>query len=290
MLAGNAGVTNTIVATGGTNEFQGWTHFGETGAGECLFSIDGDAPYIAMKGNENCFYANSILRFAFSETGTVARLEVRGSKLIVEPGADLVIDLGAMDPTNVPPSAGWTMLVSAVFPANSVQGAWDNVTLLGDPAVVARHAVAYNAGFNSNDVVLVRLEAPSDPYAAWSNAYGLAQGPGGDDDGDGLSNLYEYGLNGNPTNAADTGIPPTYGLDAAGPTNWFQYVHPMRNTDSGLAYFLEVSDDLVAGGWTNAYYEVAGTGATAYAEFDAVTNLVPTENDQRFIRLVIEQQ
>jgi acyl-coenzyme A thioesterase PaaI-like protein len=132
-------------------------------------------------------------------------------------------------------------------------------------------------------------EKPEDPpvldaYGTWSNEYSLVYGPDGDDDGDGLNNLYEYGLGGNPTNGAVDGNLPTFGAGSSG----FDYVHALRTNDASLIYYLELTDDLVGGTWTNIGYSVSGTNVTG-GEFDFVTNSILTTNDQSFIKLIIEQ-
>ncbi|NNJ70518.1 MAG: hypothetical protein HKP10_04435, partial [Kiritimatiellales bacterium] len=127
-------------------------------------------------------------------------------------------------------------------------------------------------------------------YNAWSNQYSLAEGPTGDDDGDGLKNLAEYGLGGNPTNPSDRGYQPTYGLASGGGSNWLEYIH-VQQTDpnSGLLYYLELSDNLVSNVWTNTGYTVVGSGPFTNG-LDAVTNQISTDSkDQQFIRLKIEQ-
>jgi hypothetical protein len=121
-------------------------------------------------------------------------------------------------------------------------------------------------------------------YDSWSSGYGLVEGPDGDDDADGLSNLYEFGLGGNPTNSADQGTSPSFGLVNGG----FSYIYPqLSDLDSGLTYFLETCTDLVGGTWTNFGYTVAGTNVTG-GTLDFVTNTTDTVEDQKFIRLIIE--
>jgi len=126
-------------------------------------------------------------------------------------------------------------------------------------------------------------------YTVWANQYPLVQGQSGNDDGDRLSNLGEFALGGNPTNPGDLGYPITFGLNSAGGTNWFELVHAKRSDpNSGLLYYLQLSDDLGANGWTNAGYTVAGTGPLANG-FLSVTNRIETDTkSQQFIRLVVE--
>ncbi|MEA2068517.1 MAG: hypothetical protein U9P12_04890 [Verrucomicrobiota bacterium] len=132
-------------------------------------------------------------------------------------------------------------------------------------------------------------------YSQWAADSGLDMGvnddPTDNPDGDGLNNLYEYGLGGDPTNGADQGISPAYVVTMDGGTNWFTYVYPKRSSaESGIAYHLETDTDLVlAPGWTNGNYEVLGTWVTG-GEFNYVTNRVSTDGEaQQFIQLIIEE-
>ncbi len=126
-------------------------------------------------------------------------------------------------------------------------------------------------------------------YDAWAAGWGVDIGAEGDDyDEDGLANLYEYGLGGNPINPLDQGTSPEFGVANIGGINWFGYVHPqLSDPDSGLDYHLELTDDLAGGAWTNAGYTVTGTNVTG-STLDLVTNVTDTVAGSKFIRLVIE--
>ena len=129
-------------------------------------------------------------------------------------------------------------------------------------------------------------------YDAWVSRWGQDIGTQTDDpDNDGLENLYEYGLNGDPTNGLDRGIPPVYGIIDSGGSNVFGYVYPQLASDqnSGLIYSLELSTDLALGMWTNSEYVVTGTNVTGNT-LDFVTNTTDTVDGEKFIRLVIETQ
>ncbi len=121
-------------------------------------------------------------------------------------------------------------------------------------------------------------------YDAWTTNYGVTNGPAGDHDNDGLSNLYEYGLGGNPTNGFVDGNLPTFGKGAGG----LAYVHARRAGDPSLAYYLNLTDNLVYPAWTNQGYTVAGTNVTG-GTFDYVTNLIDTVDSAKFIKLIIEK-
>jgi hypothetical protein len=150
-----------------------------------------------------------------------------------------------------------------------------------DPA-----AVADPQWFVDNVGVSGAAATPADPgYAAWSNSYALVGGELGDDDNDGLLNLYEYGLGGNPTNGVVDGHLPMFGSNGSG----LEYIHVQRNDDTGLTYYLELTDDLAGGTWTNSGYSVTGTNTTVGGDFDEVTNSIVTTAPNTFIRLIIEQ-
>jgi hypothetical protein len=141
------------------------------------------------------------------------------------------------------------------------------------------------AAFDTATLNIVVLSA----YTFWANSYQLVQGPSGNDDGDRLSNLYEFGLGGNPTNSSDVGYPITFGLKFAGGTNWLEYVYPKRSDpNSGLLYYLQLTTNLVTPVWTNSGYTVTGSGPLTNG-FLSVTNRIETNlKSQQFIRLIIE--
>ncbi|MCF7816426.1 MAG: hypothetical protein K9M54_00960 [Kiritimatiellales bacterium] len=134
------------------------------------------------------------------------------------------------------------------------------------------------------------LVFPSTGYDAWASNWGVDIGASTNDyDGDGLLNIYEYGLGGDPTNSFDQGISPGFAIQNVGGTNYFGYVHPQLAADqnSGLSYYLELTPDLVIPSWTNADYLVYGTNVTG-GTFDYVTNITGTVESKKFIRLIIE--
>lgn len=129
---------------------------------------------------------------------------------------------------------------------------------------------------------------PGSGYGAWADQYGLVGSEIDDDDGDGLKNLYEYSIGGNPTNAADTGNVPIAGIINDGGTNFVEYVYARRiGSESELSYYLELNDNLVSGSWTNVGY-IALPAAPIDAEFEAVTNRVQILDASKFIRLKID--
>ncbi|MCF7817602.1 MAG: LamG domain-containing protein [Kiritimatiellales bacterium] len=221
------------------------------------------------------------LRYANDGNATATVLyesQLGGDTALVASNSASVASVGAMSygelAVNIP-RIGVTQSVTAT---PRFHGAFDEIRLYNTALTDGE----LSALFNSSTVV------PQTAYEAWSNSYSLVYGPDGDDDSDGLSNLYEFGLVGDPTNSTDTGIAPTYATVADGGTNWFEYVYPqLSDPNSGLSYYLELTANLT-GTWTNSGYTVAGTNITGLTA-DYVTNRVSTVDDaSQFIRLKIE--
>lgn len=122
-------------------------------------------------------------------------------------------------------------------------------------------------------------------YEAWAIEYNV--GVGTDDfDGDGFSNLYEYGLGGNPTNALDRGTLPVLAKHAFLP--FFVYTYPKRSDDTNLTYIVEVSTNLLSGQWGTSGYSYVRTDVTG-GTLDYVVGTVSPAEKEKFIRLKIEQ-
>jgi hypothetical protein len=123
-------------------------------------------------------------------------------------------------------------------------------------------------------------------YGAWAATWGVDIGAEGEDfDNDELINLYEYGLGGDPTDPLDQGVAPELVFEV-GAVN---YIHPqLSDTNSGLSYFIELNSDLIVGTWSNMGYTITGTNVTG-GDLDFVTNSTGAAEDQKFIRLMIEQ-
>jgi len=132
------------------------------------------------------------------------------------------------------------------------------------------------------------------PPVSWSETYfteaeiavGLAMGDQ-DPDGDGMDNLFEYAIGGNPRIDDVASVRPV----AEFTVDWLTYVYNRRidaaslGLEYGLAYDLDLAD-------TNDWIYVGGaweTGTnTISAEFEAITNEVDLSGvDQGFIRLEI---
>ena len=142
-----------------------------------------------------------------------------------------------------------------------------------------------NGGLGPNISETITITPPPDPYDAWAQSYSLVQDKNGDDDSDGISNFLEYALNGNPTNPASAA---QIEFRPAG-INEFEYIYVRRTTaNSGLTYWLEISTNLVSGGWINGGYTML-PAAVLDADFEILTNRISTaDGNGKFIRLRIE--
>jgi hypothetical protein len=133
-------------------------------------------------------------------------------------------------------------------------------------------------------------EVPPNPYVAWADQYGLTNSAlaalNYDADGDGLNNLLEYALGGNPTVKDAATVAPHWAVHGAS----LDYIFNRRtNYDAlGLEYCVETSTNLASNsGWTNASFtELVGP---ASGEFETVTNRINiSAAHSQFIRLQVK--
>jgi fibronectin-binding autotransporter adhesin len=120
------------------------------------------------------------------------------------------------------------------------------------------------------------------PLQAWRESnFGTTENTGNaadsydGNDNDGVPNLLEYALNGNPA-VADASVLPR--LTGSGPLRLTFY----RNGDPGITYLVEARDDLVTGSWTQIY---SSAGATYTPGLFEVADPGPVVGAKRFLRL-----
>lgn len=127
-------------------------------------------------------------------------------------------------------------------------------------------------------------------YQVWSEKYGIGAETN-DFDNDGVNNLCEYGLGGNPTNPADRGIASVCGIQEINETNYFSITYPAQaDPNSELAYRLESTTNLTEGIWTGACCTNVYGSTFLDGNFEYVTNITTTEENQKYIRLAIESE
>lgn len=128
---------------------------------------------------------------------------------------------------------------------------------------------------------------PLDDFAQWAKDYGIGSDAlwADDFDKDGMSNLYEYGLGGNPNDVEDQGLVPgfsRFGHSAS-------YVYPRRADTEDLIYTVQTSTSLANDSWTATRYTIGDVDVTG-GTHDFVNVDVETEEPQLFIKLKIEHQ
>ena len=270
--------------SGGTLDIQRYLNL--ENAGKATFTVEGSgAEHIRMPRLYEA--PGTTIRFLLDGSGTTL-VEVMGVNPeplrnavlngTVEMGTTAGFDASPGDVFNVLWSGGDLTTGATIF------------TNIGNRATFSWRVVdMYNGGLDGKMLQLV-VESVTSPLDAWMQDYGVSDAAA-DPDGDGLDNLYEFGVGGDPTNALDTGHSSFYALEGDGSATWLTYVYPKRSDpSSGLAYYIELSDDLASGSWSSNGYEVVGTGSID-ADFDAVTNRIPTSSkDAQFVRPVIEEE
>jgi len=189
-------------------------------------------------------------------------------------------------------SAAYSLLGSKTYTGTATE-----TLVLSDMNVLDGQDVAlviyqgYGPNLQIDNVELVRTgNAVLSGYDGWAAGY-----PGffdtaldSDPEGDGINNLLEYALNGNPTTGGDS-ILPTSNTGLDGGTNWFYYVHTERTDDGTLTYTVEVNDNLVFGTWTNNA-EIVFVGDSATVDnYKSVTNRTDIADAAEFLRLQVEK-
>ncbi|QHI68375.1 glycoside hydrolase family 16 protein [Tichowtungia aerotolerans] len=135
------------------------------------------------------------------------------------------------------------------------------------------------------------ISAPLSPgYAGFTEFYQINEKPNSDPaddyDGDGQSNVYEYGLGGDPRNPADTGTKPVlyYGSDHN--TSFYNVL--LADPDADITYTVEHSENLLSPSWSNAGWNLIATNTTDNVAFNIVQHRIDSSAmDQLYVRLRI---
>lgn len=123
-------------------------------------------------------------------------------------------------------------------------------------------------------------------YGEWSIDAGLsgsAVGMDADADGDGVNNLLEYALGGDPANDDAAAILPRFGISRENGSSWAGFVHNEQVFGDRLTYRVLYSTNLVSGIWQTNQLEFAGESRVGNY-YRSVTNRIET-GPQGFIRL-----
>ncbi len=188
--------------------------------------------------------------------------------------------------TFTPPVLGATNMVT--HDNNFTSRLLGNVTAFGffHDAFKNSHTVSFK-------VVVGQAATPLQQWTDGFNIYNEDAAAGFDYDNDGLDNVYEWGLFGDPTDSGNTGLSPeAVQLDATGSN--LIYIYPrLVDPDNRPQYFLEEIGNLTFGPWTNeeGTYDISAGGdyPGSLGEAEAVTNSIPTNLDAKFIQLQITE-
>ncbi|WP_168433127.1 right-handed parallel beta-helix repeat-containing protein [Pontiella sulfatireligans] len=137
-------------------------------------------------------------------------------------------------------------------------------------------------------------EESTHTFNYWIAQYGLSAGLAAysaDIEPDGMDNLLEYALGGNPTNNDASTIFPRSGMVNDDGANWMEYVYRRREdfVERGLDYSVEVSTNLVSNVWNTNGVILTGV-SLPISGIETVTNRVSTEDaPQKFIHLEITE-
>jgi hypothetical protein len=182
----------------------------------------------------------------------------------------------------------WSIRKWQMSPSDNavVTASWSALPAVPSLAVtVTRESEGFAATTTSPSFAL----APS--YAAW--AAGLAEaGQNDDPDDDGVLNLMEYALGGNPQSGAMTlapGVPLLPALAVSGGTVSFTFPERTDAALRGLSYLVETSTGLGAPPWSGTLPPGSASSTQPYAP--AVAGFVkrtvswPADGPRRFVRL-----
>jgi len=184
----------------------------------------------------------------------------------------------------------------ALFTASAWTISDGGAKLSGNVSDLSANISAYHLAFGAHNLgtvtekTVVTLDAFEvtvwvDSYTAWALGWGVNIGSETNDyDGDGVSNLGEYALGGNPLVDDAASILPVFRfLD-----DYFYHIHNERTDDPHLTYSVEVSANLVSNVWKTNSIEFIGS-ANFSNVWKTVTNRIPTlGKDRQFVRLQVK--
>ncbi|VGO20422.1 sulfatase-like hydrolase/transferase [Pontiella sulfatireligans] len=119
----------------------------------------------------------------------------------------------------------------------------------------------------------------------YEEVYALTEGQAGDDDKDGLSNVYEYTFGTDPLDPNNTNETPVIQIN---PINgWVTLSHQIRSPkDSTIPYTVEWRTNLVSGvSWSGTWDSVATNYPAASIGFERIEHTVELDRDELFFRL-----
>jgi len=183
----------------------------------------------------------------------------------------------------------YRLVVDGVVIKSNIEYAFSNDTLRS--IEVTGQMAGASAGALYDDIAI----RYSPTFVNWSEKKGLSGADAerdADPDGDGLNNLAEYALGGNPSSADDAARLPVFEVtDGGGGSNFVEYIYNRRRNAAslGLTYGLNINTNLT-GAWeyVGMVHETDAVGIDL--DFESVTNSVPFGTGRGFIQLKITEE
>ncbi|MDF7825386.1 sulfatase-like hydrolase/transferase [Pontiellaceae bacterium B12227] len=180
--------------------------------------------------------------------------------------------------------------------ALSSSATWLNVSPSG---AITGTPTAYDAGTNTFTVqvsatggadtatmkiVVEPVPADETGWDEFVEQYGLRGNKYDDTDGDGIVDIEEYAMGGNPTSAVDGAVSQPYIESTESNTLSFAHLEP-AHTNLGITYISEWTDNLVTGVWHTAWEGTNSSASTTLPGYeDVALQLDITNKDQLFMR------
>ncbi len=187
-----------------------------------------------------------------------------------------------------------TTQVETYFPSNNVPfDVWRThsitqvVTAAQSGSILQLHFQGVGAWIDNVSLKLFETGG----YEGWVDSYNLTGTDaerGTDYELDGMDNLLEFSLGGNPTNDDAAAILPTSEFT----TGTIEYVYNRRSdaVHHGLVYGLVLNTNgLVVGPWDPVGTDYETTNVVIDAEFESVTNTIPVSGEQGFVNLEVTE-
>lgn len=285
---------STVAVSGATAVFDTNDRYDST----CQFLVSGTTAWTKYAGSFTATNSSVTLRMFASNTNFAGTAYFDNVVLASVNASNVAPVITSVPLTNVNQDANYSYTLLAADAEGSALTcigvtvpSWlslnvGNRVLSGKPtaANVGSHPVTLRVsdGVAASDQSFSIQVMPLSGYDAWaSQQSALIGGPDVDYDGDLRNNLYEYALNGNPTDPLNKGVEPTFMLVG----NTFKYLHLQRRNAPDLVYRVELTTNLVSGVWLDSGGSLE-TNITLGA-YDVITNSLTIQQPQSFIRLKI---
>jgi hypothetical protein len=214
----------------------------------------------------------------FSVAENSAALTVVGTVGAIDPDAGDVLSY-AITTGNV----GSAFAINPLTGEITVAGALNFETLAEYILTITVTDDAEPALSDTATITITVIPAPVNDYNAWKAEYGITDGPGIDSDGDGISNIIEYTIGGDPAEQMDAALLPKVQLVTADPdgdlttSEYLLFTHRRTvRAANNPAVGIKVEWSTNLGAWQNA----AGTAGV-------VINDEPLEAGVRLVKVYI---